>query len=161
MRKEIILAVGGCLIVMMVAGCEEQNLSAAKKGRLAAYENKHLKEQLAQQEKKSEEQKAQQEKKFEEQLAQQEKKIKEQNKLLSECQQRKEILEKRFEAEVDARISETVGFFGYVNEQLKQENDQLNARKMELEAQVEELKTKVSRLEQQLKIPITPPSPSP
>jgi chromosome segregation ATPase len=163
-RKEFVLALGSCLIAVLIAGCERQNLPTAKENRLIAYENRPLKEQLAQQEKKIEEQdrllgecqqrreilekslekEQQQEKKVEEQLAQQEKKIKEQDRLLRECQQKREILENRFNEEVGTAVSRAMGIFQQTDEQLRQENDQLKA-------QVEELKAQVSKLQQQLK----------
>jgi flagellar biosynthesis GTPase FlhF len=169
-RKEFIPAVGICLIAMLFAGCEEQNLATVKKSKLIAYENSQLKEQLAQQGKKIEEQTARQEKKIQEQvaqrekkieeqtaqqekkiqervaqrekeiqerLAQREKKIEEQNGLLRECQQRREVLEKRFEEAINVRISEEMGIFKEVTEQMEKENG--------------ELKAQISKLEQQLK----------
>jgi chromosome segregation ATPase len=152
-RKEFILAVGGCLIVMLIAGCEQQNIPTEKKNRLIAYENKPLKEQLAQQDKKIEEQdrllkECQQkrevlEKVFEKEQ-QQEKKIEEQDKLLKECQQRRDVLENRFNEELNGIIKEVTEVFSQSDEQMRQENDRLKA-------QVEELKAKVSNLEQQLK----------
>jgi DNA repair exonuclease SbcCD ATPase subunit len=164
-RKEFVLAVGSCLIAVLIAGCEEQNLSTAKKGKLAVYENRQLKEQLTQREKKIEEQnrlleECQQrreilEKKFEEeQSAQWEKKIEEQNKLLMECQQRREILEKKFEEEVSASINELVEIFRQSDEELHQENNKLRV-------QVEELQAEVSKLEQELKDIKSPEAPEP
>ncbi len=151
-RKEFVLAVGSCLIAILFAGCEEQNLATVKKSKLIAYENRQLKEQIAQQEKKIEDQRAQQEKKCEEQLAQQEKKCEEQNKLLGECQQRKEVLEKRFDKAVDARTSTAMEIFRQATEQIKQENDELRAK-------VGELKAQVSKLEQELKKSESPAEP--
>jgi outer membrane murein-binding lipoprotein Lpp len=143
-RQEVILAVGSCLIAVLIAGCEEQNLSTVKKSRLIAYENRQLKEQLAQQEKKIEDQLAQQKKEIKEQVAQREKQIEERNKLLEECQQRRKILEERFEGEVNTRINEKMAIFIQASEQMRQEND-------EFKAQVAELSAQVSKLEQQLK----------
>lgn len=116
-RKEFVLAVGSCLIVMLIAGCEEQNPSTAKESKLIAYENRQLKEQLAQQEKK----------------------IEEQSRLLEECQQRKRGLEERFEEELDAKMNEIIGVFGEADEELRQENSQLKARIEKLQAQVRKL----------------------
>ena len=131
-RKEFILAVGICLIAMLIAGCEEQNLSTAKESKLIAYENRQLKEQLAQQEKK----------------------IEEQGRLLEECQQRKKVLEKRFKEEVNAGISEVVEIFGRANRELLRGNNKLKA-------QVEELQAQVSKLEQELKRLKPPAGPQP
>jgi len=131
-RKEFALAVGSCLIAMLIAGCEEQNLSTAKESKLIAYENRQLKEQLAQQEKK----------------------IEEQGGLLEECQQRREVLEERFKEEVDAGISEVVEIFGRANRELLRGNDQLKA-------QVDELQALVSELEQQLRELESPEEPQP
>ena len=75
-RKVVILTVGSCLIAVLIAGCEEQNLSTARRNKLIAYENKRLKEQLAQQEEK----------------------VEEQSRLLEECQQKKEAPEIRLES---------------------------------------------------------------
>ena len=131
-RKEFALAVGICLIAVLIAGCEEQNLSTAKESKLIAYENRQLKEQLAQQEKK----------------------IEEQGRLLEECQQRKKVLEKRFKEEVNAGISEVVEIFGRSNRELLRGNNKLKA-------QVEELQARVSKLEQELKRLKPPVGPQP
>lgn len=131
-RKEFILAVGICLIAVLIAGCEEQNLSTAKESKLIAYENRQLKEQLAQQEKK----------------------IEEQGRLLEECQQRKEVLEESFEDELDVRAGEILEFFAQVDKQLDEENN-------ELKAQVKELQAQVSKLEQELKRLKPPAEPQP
>jgi len=117
---------------MLIAGCEEQNLSTAKESKLIAYENRQLKEQLAQQEKK----------------------IEEQGGLLEECQQRREVLEERFKEEVDAGISEVVEIFGRANRELLRGNNKLKA-------QVEELQAQVSELEQELKRLKPPAEPQP
>jgi len=142
-RKEFILAVGICLIAVLIAGCEEQNLSTAKESKLIAYENKQLKEQMAQREKE-----------FGEQIAQLEKKIEEQDRLLEECQQRKEVLEESFEDELDVRVGEILEFFAQVDKQLDEENN-------ELKAQVKELQGQVSELEQELKRLKPPAEPQP
>jgi outer membrane murein-binding lipoprotein Lpp len=135
-RKEFVLAVGICLIAVLIAGCEEQNLSTTRRDKLIAYENKQLKEQLAQREKEIEEQL--------EQLAQQEKKVEEQSRLLEECQQKKEVLETRFKKEADDKVSRMRDLFDQLSELLGQKNDQLRA-------QVDELRGQVSELEQELK----------
>lgn len=131
-RKEFILAVGICLIAVLIAGCEEQNLSTAKESKLIAYENRQLKEQLAQQEKK----------------------IEEQGRLLEECRQREKILEGRFREELDAEVSEMMDIFGQANRELNEENN-------ELKAQVKELQGQVSELEQELKRFKPPAEPQP
>ena len=131
-RKEFILAVGICLIAVLIAGCEEQNLSTAKESKLIAYENRQLKEQLAQQEKK----------------------IEEQGRLLEECQQRREVLEESFEDELDVRVGELLEVFAQLTKQLNEENN-------ELKAQVKELQAQVSKLEQELKRLKPPVEPQP
>jgi uncharacterized protein YukE len=141
--KEFILAVGSCLIAMLIAGCEEQNLSAVKENKLIAYENKQLKEQMAQREKE-----------FGEQTAQLEKKIEEQNKLLEECRRGEKIPEGRFREELDAKVNEMMDIFGQTNMELSQENN-------ELRTQVEELQTQIKKLEQRLKNIESPAEPQP
>jgi outer membrane murein-binding lipoprotein Lpp len=131
-RKEFILAVGICLIAMLIAGCEEQNLSTAKESKLIAYENRQLKEQLAQREKK----------------------IEEQGRLLEECQQRREVLEESFKDELDVRVGELLEVFAQLDKQLNEENN-------ELKAQVKELQAQVSKLEQELKRLKPPVEPQP
>jgi len=142
-RKELVLAIGICLIAVLIAGCERQSPSNAREDKLAAYENKQLKEQVAQQEKE-----------FGEQTAQLEKKIKEQNRLLRECQQKKEILEEKFEEQVHTSVSNMMDIFGDTTEQLAQENDQLKA-------QVEELQGRARKLEQELEKLKSPAEPQP
>ena len=131
-RKEFILAVGICLIAVLIAGCEEQNLSTAKESKLIAYENRQLKEPLAQQEKK----------------------IEEQGRLLEECQQRREVLEERFKEEIDTRMGEVMEVFAQLDKQLNEENNKLKAH-------VEELQGQVSELEQELKKLKPPVEPQP
>ena len=131
-RKEFILAVGICLIAVLIAGCEEQNLSTAKESKLIAYENRQLKEQLAQQEKK----------------------IEEQGRLLEECQQRREVLEESFKDELDVRVGELLEVFAQLDKQLNEENN-------ELKAQVKELQAEVRKLEQELKKLKPPVEPQP
>ena len=131
-RKEFALAVGICLIAVLIAGCEEQNLSTAKESKLIAYENRQLKEQLAQQEKK----------------------IEEQGRLLEECQQRREVLEESFKDELDVRVGELLEVFAQLDEERRQENNKLKA-------QVEELQGQVSELEQELKRLKPPVEPQP
>jgi outer membrane murein-binding lipoprotein Lpp len=142
-RKEFILAVGSCLIVMLIAGCEEEKPSAVKENKIIAYENRQLKEQMAQREKE-----------FGEQTAQLEKKIEEQNKLLEECRRKEKIPEGMFREELDAKVSEIMDIFGQANMELSQENS-------ELRTQVEELQTQVKKLEQQLKNIESPAEPQP
>jgi outer membrane murein-binding lipoprotein Lpp len=131
-RKEFILAVGICLIAVLIAGCEEQNLSTAKESKLIAYENRQLKEQLAQQEKK----------------------IEEQGRLLEECQQRREVLEESFEDELNVRVGELLEVFAQLDKQLNEENN-------ELKAQVKELQAQINKLEQELKKLKPPVEPQP
>ncbi len=131
-RKEFVLAVGSCLIAMLISGCEEQNLSTARRDRLITYENKQLKEQLAQQEKE----------------------VEEQSRLLGECQQKKGVLENRLKEEVDTRASKAREFFGRLSERLRQENDQLKA-------QVKGLQAEASKLEQELRDIKSPEEPQP
>jgi len=134
-RKEFILAVGICLIAVLIAGCEEQNLSTAKESKLIAYENRQLKEQLAQQEKK----------------------IEEQGRLLEECQQRREVLEESFKDELDVRVGELLEVFAQLDKQLNEENNELKAQVKELQAQVSELEQELKRLKPPVEPqPLTP-----
>jgi len=134
-RKEFILAVGICLIAVLIAGCEEQNLSTAKESKLIAYENRQLKEQLAQQEKK----------------------IEEQGRLLEECQQRREVLEESFEDELDVRVGELLEVFAQLDKQLNEENNELKAQVKELQGQVSELEQELKRLKPPVEPqPLTP-----
>ena len=89
-----------------------------------------------------------------EQLAQREKKIEEQSRLLEECQQRKGVLENRLKEGVDTGASKAREFFGRLSERLRQKNDQLKA-------QVDELQVLVSELEQELKRLKPPVEPQP
>jgi len=53
-KGTIVLAVGTVFVIMLIAGCEEQNLQNTKRSRLVANENRLLKKQLKQTEKKLE-----------------------------------------------------------------------------------------------------------
>jgi gas vesicle protein len=122
-RKEFVLAVAGCLVAVLIAGCEEQDLSTTKKSRLLTYENRKLKEQLAQQERK----------------------IEEQSRLLEKCQQEKDVLEKRFKEEVNASMGKMMEIFTQADEELRQEKKQLEARVEELQAQLRELEQELEK----------------
>ncbi len=131
-RKEFVLVVGSCLIAMLIAGCEEQSLSTARRDKLIAYEYRQLKEQMAQQEKK----------------------VEEQSRLLEECRQREKILEGRFKEEIDTRMGKVMEVFALLDKQRNEENNKLKSH-------VEELQGRVSELEQELKKLKPPAEPQP
>jgi len=96
---------------MLIAGCEEENLSNTKKSRLIAAENLELKKELQQGDRQTEQQKE----------------------LLEKCQQEKKALQYRLNKELKEQVE---GVFSHVIK----ENQNLKARIKELETELEELK---------------------
>ena len=114
-KRAFILAV--CVVViMLIAGCEEQNL--ARKSRLIAAENIRLKEQLEQYEVEVEKQKG----------------------LLAKCLQEKKFLQKvprkDFQEQMDSILTTVIK----ESRKARQENEKLKAQLEKLKVELEELK---------------------
>ena len=112
-RKTLVLTIGMVAIVMLIAGCEEQQ-SIPKKSRLVATENQQLKEQLQQREQEIEKQKE----------------------LVAKCQKEKEVLRES----VNRSTSVLMEHFTVENEALKARVEELQKENDRLKAEIEQLK---------------------
>ena len=121
-RKKVVLVVGIVFVIMLVAGCEEQNISNTKsntkKSRLVAAENGQLKKQLEQRDREIEKQKG----------------------LLNKCLKEKKVLEEQSQQNAQVLVDELFKSFGEENTKLRKENEKLKARVQQLEKEIEELK---------------------
>jgi len=159
-KMALILAVG--IVVLIIAGCGEQNLLVIRKSRLILDENEQLKGQLEKCKEKNEQQKElskrelekqkeklekkneQQKELFEKELEKQEekleRKITNQKRLLDKCLRQKRVLANNTEDFVQGRLD---GIFKGVmgeNVKLRQENKELKAeiKRLREEAEKEE-----------------------
>lgn len=106
-QRAFVLAVG-IVVIMLIAGCEEANVSNAKKSRLIADENIRLKKEL-------------------EQCGRE---IEKQKKLLEECLQGKKVAEERADKGVEDLMNNILKDIIKDNRELREENEKL---KRELE----------------------------
>jgi len=118
-RKIFVLAV--CVVVMLIAGCGEQEPPGVKKSRLIAVENMQLKRELEQSSREIERLK---------ELHNRE--SRKQEKLLAECGQEKESLKQKAQQNVKNQVK---GVFDAVMEQ----NAKLLEENKKLKAQIEKL----------------------
>ncbi|UCE99974.1 MAG: hypothetical protein JSV82_02600 [Planctomycetota bacterium] len=125
-HKALVLAVG--IVLLIIAGCEQENLLAIRKSRLIAIENEKLKEQLVQCENEIEQQKELFEKELEQQKENLEEEIERQKSRLDECQERKRALEKKTKEILQEQIDSV--FMGVMEEnvKLRRENEDLKAQ---------------------------------
>lgn len=105
--KSVVPAVG-IVLVMLIAGCEEQSLSGAEKSRLIADENIQLKQELKRRDRE----------------------IKKQKGLLGECLQEKKVAEERADKSIEDMMDNVVKDILRENRELREENEKL---KRELE----------------------------
>ena len=115
--QEIIVLAVSIMIVLLIVGCEEQNLSNPKKARLVADENIRLQKQLEQRDDE----------------------IEKQRELLEKCLQEKNALEKMAHENIQGMRDNA--FKGLIEEskKLRQENEQLKARIAQLEEELKSL----------------------
>ena len=127
--KAFILAVGVVFVVMLTAGCEEQNLSGTKRSRLIAAENRQLKEQLKQRDAGIERQKE----------------------LLEKCLEEKKSLEEQMKEKIKSQVSDILALFGEADKEVREENEKLEAQIEELQKEIDNLKAEITRLKEELK----------
>ena len=120
LKKGFVLAVS--VLVMSIAGCQEQELPGTKKSRLIAAENMQLKKEL--------EQRSQEIERLKELH---DKQMKEQEVLLEKCLQEKETWKEKSRQNVRNQVKGVVDAIMEQNVKLRQENEKLKA-------QIEELK---------------------
>lgn len=141
-QKAFALAVVG-LIIMLIAGCEEEKLSNTKMSRLIGNENRQLKKQLEQCNKE----------------------IKKQKKLLNKCLRDKKGLEGQTNEEIENKVSGFFGIFAETTKEINDENEKLKAQVEELQKEKDNLKDEVMRLKEEVKElrrkPLFRPQPEP
>ena len=123
LKKGFVLAVS--VLVMSIAGCQEQELTGTKKSRLIAAENMQLKKEL--------EQRSQEIERLKELHDRQ---MKEQEELLEECLQEKDAWKEKSRQNVRNQVKGVVDAIMEQNVKLRQENEKLKA-------QIEELKKEI------------------
>lgn len=124
-QKMLILAVSSIIIMMWVAGCQEEQTTDAKKGRLVAAENIKLKNELGQRDKEIKRLK---------QLHSKE--IKRQEGLLAKCQEEKEVWQKKADENIKEQVSEVSTVVMEQNSKLREENENLKSQIEKLKAQL-------------------------
>ena len=141
-RKGFVLEVSVVVIIMLIAGCEEQQLPSARKSRAIAAENMQLKKGLERRSKEIEGLKDLHDKE-----------IQRQEKLLAKCLEEKDTWKEKSRQNVRNQVKGVLDTVIEENAKLRQENDRLKAQIAELEAQVQQLEQKVEE--------ITAPKPRP
>ncbi|MHC4499248.1 MAG: hypothetical protein ACYS9T_03840 [Planctomycetota bacterium] len=125
-RKTYLLAVSIVVGIILITGCQEQNLPDAapseKMSRLIAAENMDLKKQIEEQEKVHA------------------KEMQKQEKLLDRCLTDKKALEKRTKKEIERQVNEIVSVVIAKNAELRQENKSLKAQIDELKRELDKAK---------------------
>ena len=123
------------VVVMLIAGCEEQQLPSEKKSRLIAAENMQLNKELERRSKDIEGLK---------ELHDME--IQKQEKLLAKCLEEKETWKEKSRQNIRNQVNGVVDAIMEQNAKLRRENEKLKAQIEQLEAQVQRLEKKVEEL---------------
>jgi chromosome segregation ATPase len=125
-RKIFVSIVGIAFIMVLIAGCDEENLSNTKKSRLIANENRQLKSELEQCQTEFKKQKVQ----------------------LEQCLQKKETLEGQMNEEIGRQVSDIFTVFGELNKEMHDENENLKAQVAELNARILLLEEELQKLKE-------------
>jgi len=161
-QKVLILAVG-TIVFVLIAGCQEQELTDAKKSRLVAAEDIELKKELEKRSREIKRQeelltKCQEEKKLRQEKAdeniglkkeleqrgreierikeQHSKEIKRQEALLAKCREEKKLWQEKADRNVKGQMEELSEFIVEVNSTLQEENESLKAQIEKLKAEL-------------------------
>jgi len=126
--RTFVLAIG-IIVVMLSAGCEEEQLKGNQKARVIAAENMQMKNLLQQRD--SEIEKLKEQHKSE---------LKKQEELLAKCKDEKQALEEQLTEKYGDQIDEFIGNLGAEYVKLHQENDGLKLQIEKLKAELEEIK---------------------
>ena len=120
MRKPIhttlVLTTGVVFVIMLLAGCQEENLPDTRKSRLIADENKQLKQQLARRDREIEKQKE----------------------LLERCLEEKKNLKDMLQGQVKDLLSPALEKVSRERNELRKENEEFRAQIEELKKQLDE-----------------------
>lgn len=123
LRKGFVLAVG--IVMVLIAGCGEQQLPSEKKSRLIAVENAKLKKEIAQRDLNIESLKSRHTKD-----------VKQREQQLTECRKRVEDCKEDLRGKIEKRMD---GVFGTMME----ESAKVQAENKRLKAEIAELKAKL------------------
>ena len=134
-RKGFVLVVSVVVVIMLIAGCEEQQLPSAKKSRLIAAENMQLEKEL---ERRSED--------IERLKELHDREIQKQEKLLAKCLEEKETWKEKSRQNIRNQVNGVVDAIMVQNAKLRRENEKLKAQIEQLKAQVQQLEEKVEEL---------------
>lgn len=130
-QNAVILAIGAIFVISLFAGCQEQQATDAKKGRLVAAENIGLKKELDRRDREIERLKGLHSKE-----------IKRQEELVAKCLEEKGLLQKRVDENIKAQVSEVLAAVIEENSKLHGEIEGLKTQVQKLQAELAELKTK-------------------
>jgi len=130
-QNAVILAIGAIFVISLFAGCQEQQATDAKKGRLVAAENIGLKKELDRRDREIERLKGLHSKE-----------IKRQEELVAKCLEEKGLLQKRVDENIKAQVSEVLAAVMEENSKLHDEIEGLKTQVQKLQAELAELKTK-------------------
>jgi archaellum component FlaC len=130
-QNAVILAIGAIFVISLFAGCQEQQATDAKKGRLVAAENIGLKKELDRRDREIERLKGLHSKE-----------IKRQEELVAKCLEEKGLLQKRVDENIKAQVSEVLAAVIEENSKLHDEIEGLKTQVQKLQAELAELKTK-------------------
>ena len=130
-QNAVILAIGAIFVISLFAGCQEQQATDAKKGRLVAAENIGLKKELDRRDREIERLKGLHSKE-----------IKRQEELAAKCLEEKGLLQKRVDENIKAQVSEVLTAVMEENSKLHDEIEGLKTQVQKLQAELVELKTK-------------------
>ncbi len=121
-RKGFVLVVS-VVVIMLIAGCEEQQLPSAKKSRLIAAENMQLKKELERRSKDIERLKELHDREIEKQ-----------EKLLAKCLEEKETWKEKSRQNIRNQVNGVVDAIMEQNAKLRRENEKLKAQIEQLTA---------------------------
>ena len=130
-QNAVVLAIGAIFVISLFAGCQEQQATDAKKGRLVAAENIGLKKELDRRDREIERLKGLHSKE-----------IKRQEELVAKCQEEKGLLQKRVDENIKAQVSEVLAAVVEENSKLHGELEGLKTQVQKLQTELAELKTK-------------------
>lgn len=125
LRKVFVLVF--CVVIGLIAGCEEQEMAGTKKSRLIAAENMDLKKELGQRDKQIEDMKKQHDKE-----------IKRQEEILVDCRKKIKVWNDKAQKSVEEKLDAFIGSVMEQTAQVQKENEALKSQVEELKAKLKE-----------------------
>ena len=132
-QKAFVLVVG--VVVMLVAGCAEQEPPTVKRSRLIAAENMQLQKEFTQHAKE-----------IERLNERHDRQMKEQKELLAKCLEEKETWKKKSLQNVRNQAEGVLDAAIEQNAQLSEENEQLKVQLEQVKAELQRLETKIKEI---------------